>query len=51
MGNTTPMTTVNPKGDVLAWYVAGETKMYEMPFPTFFRTKEQAERYARELFP
>lgn len=41
----------NPKGNVFAWYVVGETKLYETPFPTFFRTKIQAEEYARELFP
>lgn len=42
---------INPKGDVFAWYVVGETKLYDLPFPTFFRTKLQAEGHARDLFP
>ena len=42
---------LNPKGDIFAWYVVGETKLYDLPFPTFFRTKLQAEEYAHELFP
>lgn len=35
------------------WYIVGETRLTNppMPFPTFFRWKIEAEKYARVLFP